>query len=165
MRVIDITFRSEDETTLSSIKSAYGIIVFWSHMAKINPTRIEHGIILRHLAAHSNQLEEGTDVVIGTIKPKCDGMGLKDIELAVTILIEVGKAINCPVKESDDYYLEYLKEAVEKYQGIRLRVWGRHPFRRPDSSSSRLNNSSNLTVILDKDDYLLFKAPWQRRRI
>ena len=164
MHVIDITFRSASDTPLSSIMTTVGVIVFWSSAAKANPTCIERGFILRHLAAHSNQLDKGTDVVIGMINPEQDmSKELQKVELAETILIEVGKAINCAAKETDDHSLELLQKSVEKNKGIRLRVWGRHPLRRPDSSSSRLNGPVNITVTLDEEGYLLFKAPWRKR--
>ena len=164
MHVIDITFRSAADTPLSSIITAVGVIVFWSPLAKANPTCIERGFVLRHLAAHSNQLDKGTYVVIGLVNPGGEmTKELQEVELAETIIIEVGKAINCAAKETDDHSLELLQKAVEKNKGIRLRVWGRHPLRRLDSSSSRLNGPVNVTVTLDEEGYLLFKAPWRRR--
>jgi hypothetical protein len=164
MHTIDITFRSASETPLSSIMTAAGVIVFWSPAAKANPTCIERGYILRHLAAHSNQLDRGTDVVIGMVNPGEDmTKELHDIELAETILIEVGKAINCEAKETDDHSLELLQKAVQKNGGIRLRVWGRHPLRRPNASTSRLNGPVDVTVTMDQEGYLLFKAPWRKR--
>ena len=164
MHVIDITFKSASDTPLSSIMATIGVIVFWSPAAKANPTCIERGFILRHLAAHSNQLDKGTDVVIGIINPGEEGSKeLQDVELAETILIEVGKAINCAAKETDDHSLELLQSAVQKNKGIRLRIWGRHPLKRPNLSSSRLNGPVNVTVTLDEKGYLLFKAPWRKR--
>lgn len=164
MHVIDITFRSASDTPLSSIMTTAGVIVFWSPASKANPTCIERGFILRHLAAHSNQLDRGTDVVIGMVNPGADmTKELLDIELAETIIVEVGKAINCEAKETDDHSLELLQMSVEKNHGIRLRVWGRHPLRRPNASTSRLNGPVDITVTLDGKGYLLFKAPWRRR--
>ena len=126
MHVIDITFRSASDTPLSSIMTTQGIIVFWSPASKANPTCIERGYVLRHLAAHSNQLDHGTDVVIGMVNPNEDAAKeLHDVELAEIILIEVGKAINCAAKETDDHSLELLQDSVEKNKGIKLRVWGR----------------------------------------
>ncbi len=164
MHIIDITFRSASDTPLSSIMTSIGVIVFWSLAAKANPTGIERGYILRHLAAHSNQLDRGTDVIIGMVNP-CEDMTkeLHDVELAEAILIEVGKAINCEAKETDDHSLELLQRSVEKNKGVRLRVWGRHPLRRPNASASRLNGPVDVTVTMDQEGYLLFKAPWRRR--
>jgi hypothetical protein len=164
MHTIDITFRSASDTPLSSIMTAVGVIVFWSPAAKANPTCIERGYILRHLAAHSDQLDRGTDVIIGMVNPGEDmPRELRDVELAEAIIIEVGKAINCEAKETDDHSLELLQRSVEKNKGIRLRVWGRHPLRRPNASTSRLNGPVNVTVTMDQEGYLLFKAPWRRR--
>ena len=164
MHVIDITFRAASETPLSSIMTTVGVVVFWSPASKANPTCIECGYILRHLAAHSNQLDRGTDVVIGMVNPNQDmTKELQDVELAETILIEVGKAINCDAKETDDHSLELLQRSVEKNHGVHLRVWGRHPLRRPNASSSRLNGPVDVTVTVDEKGYLLFKAPWRRR--
>jgi hypothetical protein len=164
MHVIDITFRSASDTPLSSIMTTVGVMVFWSPAAKTNPTCIERGYILRHLAAHSNQLDRGTEAVIGMVNPGEDtAKELQDVELAETILIEVGKAINCEAKETDDSSLELLQLSVEKNHGVHLRVWGRHPLRRPNAPSSRLNGPVDVTVTLDEKGYLLFKAPWRRR--
>jgi hypothetical protein len=164
MHVIDITFRTAPDTPLSTIMTGQGVIVFWSPASKANPTCIERGFILRHLAAHSNQLDRGTDVVIGMVNPGEDAAKeLRDIELAETIVIEVGKAINCAAKETDDHSLEPLQRSVEKNNGVRLRVWGRHPLRRPNASTSRLDGPVDVTVTMDQDGYLLFKAPWRRR--
>ncbi len=164
MHVIDITFRSSEDTPLSSIMNTVGVIVFWSPAAKANPTCIERGYILRHLAAHSNQLDRGTDAVVGMVNHEDDpAKELHDIELAEIILIEVGKAINCEAKESDDHSLEFLQGSVEKNNGVRLRIWGRHPLRRPNASGSRLNGSVDVTVTQDQKGYLLFKAPWRKR--
>jgi hypothetical protein len=164
MHVIDITFRSALETPLSSIMTTIGVIVFWSPASKANPTCIERGYILRHLAAHSNQLDRGTDVVIGMVNPGEDMTAeLNDVELAEAIIIEVGKAINCEAKETDEHGLELLQKTVTKNGGVQLRVWGRHPLRRPNASASRLNGPVKVTVTLDQEGYLLFKAPWRRR--
>jgi hypothetical protein len=165
MHVIDITFRSSADTPLSSILNTVGVIVFWSAASKANPTCIERGYVLRHLAAHSNQLDRGTDVVVGMVNHGDDlAKELQDIELAETILIEVGKAINCEAKEADDHSLELLQKSVEKSNGVQLRVWGRHPLRRPNASGSRLNGSVDVTVTFDQKGYLLFKAPWRKRQ-
>ena len=163
MHVIDITFRSASDTPLSSIMTTLGVIVFWSPTSKANPTCIERGYILRHLAAHSNQLDRGTDVVIGMVNPSENGGKELDVELAETILIEVGKAINCEAKDTDDHSLELLQRSVEKNNGVRLRVWGRHPLRRPNASTSRLDGPVDVTVTMDQEGYLLFKAPWRKR--
>jgi hypothetical protein len=164
MHVIDITFRSASDTPLSSIMTTQGVIVFWSPASKANPTCIERGYVLRHLAAHSNQLDRGTDVVIGMVDTKEDeAKELLDVELAETILIEVGKAINCAAKETDDHSLELLQRSVEKNNGVRLRVWGRHPLRRPNAPTSRLDGPVDVTVTTDREGYLLFKAPWRKR--
>ena len=164
MHVIDITFRSASDTPLSSIMTTVGVIVFWSPASKANPTCIERGYVLRHLAAHSNQLDRGTDVVIGMVNPGEDRTKeLHDVELAEAIIIEVGKAINCEAKETDEHSLELLQKTVEKNNGVQLRVWGRHPLRRPNASASRLNGPVTVTVTLDQEGYLLFKAPWRRR--
>lgn len=164
MHIIDITFRSASDTPLSSIMTSMGVIVFWAPAAKANPTCIERGYILRHLAAHSNQLDRGTDVVIGMVNPGEDlTKELHDIELAEIILVEVGKAINCEAKDTDCQSLEQLNDFVSKNKLVRLRIWGRHPLRRPNSASSRLNGPVDVTVTLDEKGYLLFKAPWRRR--
>ena len=164
MHVIDITFRSASDSPLSSIMTTLGVIVFWSPASKANPTCIERGYILRHLAAHSNQLDRGTDVVIGMVNQSEDAARqLHDVELAETIIIEVGKAINCAAKETDDHSLELLQSFVEKNNGVRLRVWGRHPLRRPNAPTSRLDGPVDVTVTMDPEGYLLFKAPWRKR--
>jgi hypothetical protein len=164
MHVIDITFRSASDTPLSTIMTTQGVLVFWSPASKANPTCIERGFILRHLAAHSNQLDRGTDVVIGMVNPGEDSAKeLRDVELAEAILIEVGKAINCAAKETDDHSLEQLQNSVEKNNGVRLRIWGRHPLRRTNASNSRLDGPVDVTVTMDMEGYLLFKAPWRRR--
>jgi hypothetical protein len=164
MHIIDITFRSAPDTPLSTIMTTQGVIVFWSTTSKTNPTCIERGYILRHLAAHSNQLDRGTDVMIGMVNPGEDAAKeLRDVELAEAILIEVGKAINCAAKETDDHSLEQLERTVEKNNGVRLRIWGRHPLRRPNASTSRLDGPVDVTVTMDREGYLLFKAPWRKR--
>jgi hypothetical protein len=164
MHVIDITFRSAPDTPLSTVMTSQGVIVFWSPAAKANPTCIERGFILRHLAAHSNQLDRGTDVVIGMVNPEDDmAKELRDVELSETIIIEVGKAINCAAKETDEPSLEQLQRSVEKNNGVRLRIWGRHPLRRPNATTSRLDGPVDVTVTMDQEGYLLFKAPWRRR--
>ncbi|HEY3420754.1 MAG TPA: hypothetical protein VGK23_09395 [Methanomassiliicoccales archaeon] len=164
MHIIDITFRSASDTPLSTIMTIQGVMVFWSPASKANPTCIERGYILRHLAAHSNQLDRGTDVMIGMMNPGEDeAKELRDVELAETILIEVGKAINCAAKETDDHSLEQLQRSVEKNNGVRLRIWGRHPLRRPNAATSRLDGPVDVTVTMDPEGYLLFKAPWRRR--
>ena len=141
-----------------------GVVVFWSPASKANPTCIERGYILRHLAAHSNQLDRGTDVVIGMVNPGGDvTRELHDVELAEAIIIEVGKAINCEAKETDEHSLELLQKTVTKDSGVQLRIWGRHPLRRSNASASRLNGPVKVTVTLDQEGYLLFKAPWRRR--